>query len=522
MIAQHNEFDFIVVGGGPAGCAVAARLAGSAKAPSVLLVEAGGPNNDKNLRVDGERWTSLMDPSMNWSYKTTPQPELNNREIDYSRGKGLGGSSAINFSVYDVGPADDFEEIARLADDPSWGWNYAQQRFKALETFHAQAPALNEKYVQAKPEDHGSAGKLHIGFAKVAERSFGDTLRALEESGCKLNPDINSGDPLGWGPCPSSAYNGLRTTSADLILDGPSNLTVMTDQKVNRIIFEESGTKAVGIETDATTFYATKEIVLSCGSLDTPKLLLLSGVGPADELKRLDIPVVRDVKYIGKGLRDHIHIEVLWKRADHTSDKWRYYRSPEAIAAARKQWEKDQTGPLAEFNCSFVISFNKSEQILRSKEFDGLSDEMKQHLRAKTVPLYETIVNCIDFRDVMDPTQSEASMPVYIFLLNGQSRGEVTLRSKDPKDPPVSDPRFLSDPFDRRVAIEATRETMQLMQSPPFSKDTTGVVKLPKSDSDEDILEYWRANSVSTWHVGKQERTSPFSFLANYVKQLEQ
>lgn len=438
---------------------------------------------------------------LNYGYKTTPQPHLNNREIDYSRGKGLGGSSAINFAVYDIGPSEDFEEIARIADDPSWGWSFAQPRLKSLENFHSQAPAPYEKYIQAKPEDHGSAGKLQIGFPKIWEQTLGETLKALEESGCKMNPDINSGDPMGFGPSPSSAYNGLRTTSADLLTNAPVNLTVVTDQVARRVIFGDNGTDAIGIETGLTSFYATKEIVLSCGSLDTPKLLLLSGIGPAEELEKLDIPVVLDAKHIGKGLSDHIHIDMLWKRAEHTNDKWKYYRSPEAIAAARKQWEKDQTGPLSQYETNFSIGFSKSNRIYQSAEFEALPDHVRKHLRAATVPLYETIVNPTDIRDMMDPTQSEASMPVYIFLLNGQSRGEVKLRSKDPIDPPVCSPNLFTHPFDRRVAIEATRETIQLMQSPAFSKDTTGIIKMPKSDSDEAILDFWQEQATSTWHM---------------------
>jgi choline dehydrogenase-like flavoprotein len=436
---------------------------------------------------------------MNWGYKTTTQPGLDGRELDYSRGKGLGGSSAINFSVFDIGPRDDFEEIARLAGDDSWNWQHAQARFKRLETFHGEVPAPYEKYVRANNEDHGSAGKLHIGFTKVWEKTMGDLMQALEESASKINPDINCGDPIGWGPCPSSAYNGLRSTSADLVLNGPENLTIVTEQIVHRIVFD--GNRAVGIETKNNSYYATKEVILSCGSLDTPKLLMLSGVGPADELAKLNIPILKDLGHVGKGLRDHNHLDMLWKRAEHTSEKWKYYRNPEAIAAAIAQWDKDQTGPLAHYNANFPIAFLKNERIYASAEFEALPEDVKNHLRAPTVPLFEVIIGAVDARDMMDPTQSEASLPVHVFMLNGQSRGEITLQSHDAADPAIFNPNAFSHPFDRRVAIEATRETMRLISSPAFSKDTIGVVKLPASDSDEDILAYWREQAISTWHM---------------------
>lgn len=453
-----------------------------------------------------------MSPGMNWGYKTTPQPGLDGRELDYSRGKGLGGSSAINFSVFDIGPKDDFELIAQIAGDDSWNWQHAQARFKKLETFHGEAPAPYENYVRAKPEDHGSAGKLHIGFTKVWEKTMGDLLAALEESGSKINPDINSGDPIGWGPCPSSAYNGVRSTAADLVLNRPENLTIITEQSVHRVIFE--GNKAVGIETKDDTYHASKEVILSCGSLDTPKLLMLSGIGPAQELAKLNVPVLKDLKHVGKGLRDHHHLEMLWKRAEHTSEKWRYYRNPEAIAASRVQWDKDQTGPLSHYNANFPIAFLKNERVYRSAEFEALPADVKKYLTASAVPLYEVIIGAIDVRDMKDPTQSEASLPVHVFVLNGQSRGEVTLQSADPADPAFFNPNSFSHPFDRKVAIEATRETMQLIDSPPFAKDTVGAVKIPASQSDEDILAYWTKNAGSTWHMtgtakmGKAEEDS--------------
>lgn len=440
---------------------------------------------------------TLMSPGMNWGYKTTPQPGLDGRQLDYSRGKGLGGSSAINFAVYDIGPKDDFDEISRLASDETWNWQHAQARFKQLETFHGEAPAPYENYVRAKPEDHGSSGKLQIGFTKIWEKTMGDLLKGLEESGSKIIPDVNSGDPIGWGPCPSSAFRGLRTTSADLLLNGPENLTIITEQIVHRVVFD--GNKAVGIDTGDVSYYATKEVILSCGSLDTPKLLMLSGVGPADELTKLNIPVVHDLKHIGKGLRDHNHVEILWKRAEHTSEKWKYYRNPESIAASRAQWDKDQTGPLSHYNANFPIAFLKNERIYESAEFKALPQDVKKHLKASTVPLYEVIIGAIDLRDMIDPMQSEASLPVHVFMLNSQSRGEVTLQSKDPADPPIFNPNTFSHPFDRRVAIEATREIMRLINSPPFSKDNTGVIHMPASDSDEDILAYWREQALSTW-----------------------
>jgi choline dehydrogenase-like flavoprotein len=375
---------------GPAGCTVATRLAESSKRPKVLLLDAGGHNEEKSLRVDGDRWlTFMMNPNMNWGYKTAPQNSLNGREIGYDRGKGLGGSSAINFCLYDIGPRDDFEEIARLAGDEAWGWKDAQKRFKAIENYHGEVPKDYQKYLKPHPENHGTSGKIHVGFPQSWERTLPQTLDLLEESGMDINLDINSGDPIGWGPAPSSAYNGIRSTSADMLSGAPANLTVLTEAAVQRIIF--NGKTAIGVQLDGESYYASREVILSAGSLDTPKLLLLSGVGPSQELKRHQIPLLHDLPYVGRGLRDHIHISMVFRRKASTTDRPAFYKNPEAVAAARAQWEKDQTGPLAELGVGFAIGFMKNERIYQSEEFQALSSEEQRHLLAPTVPSFEVI-----------------------------------------------------------------------------------------------------------------------------------
>lgn len=159
--------------GGPAGCAVASGLANASSKPSVLLLEAGGANEDRNLRVDGQRWTTFMNQNMNWGYKTSPQKHADNRECDYSRGKGLGGSSAINFGVYTIGARDDYEEWARLVGDEAFCWDKIQPRFKKLENFHGEIPAgIDSKYAAPRDEDHGRSGSLHVGYASEWERDL--------------------------------------------------------------------------------------------------------------------------------------------------------------------------------------------------------------------------------------------------------------------------------------------------------------------------------------------------------------
>lgn len=184
---------------------------------------------------------------MNWGYKTVPQEFADNRELDYSRGKGLGGSSAINFGVFSVGARDDYEEWARIVGDDTFRWGKMQKRFKDLETFHGSLPqGIDAKYAAPNPEDHGSSGKLHVGYASEWEKDLPPVLDLFEDAGFPLNPDHNSGNPLGMSVLINSSCKGRRSTANDLLTPKPENLTIMTDSSVQRVVLD--GNKAVGVE----------------------------------------------------------------------------------------------------------------------------------------------------------------------------------------------------------------------------------------------------------------------------------
>jgi choline dehydrogenase-like flavoprotein len=211
-----------------------------------MLLEAGGENSDRNARVDGQRWTSFMNPEMNWGYQTVPQEHVNNRKIDYSRGRGLGGSTAINFGVYNIGAKADYDRWAQIVGDEHFKWENMQRRFKSLETFHDQdIDPAHAKYLNAKPSDHGREGGLHISFAQEWEKDVTHLIDAFEKAGYPLNPDHNSGNPLGMALAHNSAYRGVRTTAADLLVGAPDNLTISAHSPVQRVLWEDQ--KAIGV-----------------------------------------------------------------------------------------------------------------------------------------------------------------------------------------------------------------------------------------------------------------------------------
>lgn len=502
-VDSAEKYGFIVVGAGPAGCMVALRLATSKKAPSVLLVEAGGGLPPNSERIDAERWIHRKMPGKNWNYQTTPQKHLDGRIIDYDRGKGLGGTSTISFAVYNIAARDDHDEIARIVGDDEWKWDNAQQRYRRLETYHgtsADVSSAFEKYLKPKAEDHGYEGPIKVAFPKVWEPSVTEQMDICLAAGIKPNPDVNSGDPIGLSILANSVFKGVRFVAADALAEAPSNLHILTDSQVARVKFE--GKKAVGITTLDGREYSASVTILSAGALDTPRILMHSGIGPADQLERFNIPVVHANPSIGQNLRDHHHTTPTFLRAGHTSQRHIFYKSKEMQEAARAQWDKDQTGPLAEISCLEGAGFLKSDTVLNSPEFRSLPEPVRAYLEKPTVPSYEFTLNGPSMEFFIDPENAPGALStIFIIVLNMQSTGTVSLQSSDPSVPLLFDPNFFSHPYDRRVAVEATRDVLKVVRSPGFQKDTLGVVDGPKSDSEEDILDYWRKTTGSTWHM---------------------
>ena len=341
------------------------------------------------MKVDSERWTTLANTDLNWGYQTLPQKHAKGRTIDYSRGKGLGGSSAINFGCYDIGPKDDFEEWAKLVGDDTWRWDRSLQRYKSLETYHAEVPPHLEKYLKPDPAHHGDKGFLDIGFPSTWERDLPKSLEMFEAYGIPLNPDLNSGYTLGMGLCPNSAYKGRRTTSGDLLNNAPSNLNILTDTIVDKVIVRDE--IAVGVEAGGNQYFASKEVILSAGSLDTPKILMLSGIGPREELQKHGITLLHELPRIGKGLRDHYGFILQYLVKDEYNDRGKFYRDPERIKVAKEQRMKDGTGELATFACAVGMGFFKSDKIYNSKEFQALSQSTQTFLQKSTIPYFEII-----------------------------------------------------------------------------------------------------------------------------------
>ncbi|KAJ5612021.1 hypothetical protein N7510_005215 [Penicillium lagena] len=500
MSPTQDTYDFIIVGGGPAGCALAASLAKSAKRPSVLLLEAGGRNDDPSLRVDGKRWTTFQMEDMNWGYKTVPQEHLNGRKLDYSRGKGLGGSTAINFGVYITGAQDDYDEWAAEVGDDTFRWENMQRRFKKLESFDTTVHVPeHEKYVKPKASDHGSQGALRLAFPREWEKDVPLVLDAYEQAGLERNLDHNSGNPLGMALMVNSSYQGQRITAADLLIGVPDNLLVLTESPVQRVILQDK--KAVGVEVCGKQYLSAKEVILSAGSLDSPKILMHSGIGPAAQLQSFNIPVVQDLQAVGQGLKDHYFAPLIVARKPETNDRNAFYQDEAVMNAASELWQATHTGPWARYGCQLTGGWFKSDRITSSDEFKALPKSAQDFMNRKTIPHYE-ITSHLPIHLISPELFQDYSYVCFaVFMMNEQSSGEVHLQSSNPDDPLLFDPKFLEHPFDRQACIQIYRHLMDIAKHPAFAKDTVSTIVSPSSESDEDILEFWKNNLSSSWHM---------------------
>lgn len=246
--------------------------------------------------------------------------------------------------------------------------------------------------------------------------------------------------------------------------------------------------------------HAKKEVILSAGALDSPKILLLSGIGPRKQLEDLGIQVMRDLPGVGQNLQDHCHFPVTayLKPGIRTPNK--VPPGSDALASARAQFTRDGTGELSYVNGSYILGFLKEHSVYDTEEFESLDMETQIHLKQPTVPTWE-LGTGLPLLGPPPPGPPREFMVSIGVLMNPQSRGTVTLRSSDPRDDALFDPKLMTHPYDKRVLITAGQKMMNWMKSPAIAETIERPLNMPDSDSAEDVLAFVRKNLRSTWHM---------------------
>ena len=471
MSANATQFDYVIVGGGVAGCVLAARLSEDPRV-TVLLVEAGGRDGSPLIAAPGGLLPIMMSGSHAWKYMSAPQAHLDGRLLYLPRGKVLGGGSSINGMAYDRGMHSDYDRWAQAGNS---GWAFAEvlPYFRRLETFH---PA-NDAW-------HGQDGPIHVTRGDQNHPFARAFLAAGAEAGYHRNPDLNGARRDGFGAVDLTVHKGRRCSASSAYLRPAmkrANLTVLTKTQTRKVLIENGCATGIMVRRNGqdSTIAARAEVILSAGAINSPHLLMLSGIGPAGHLATHGLPVVRDMPGVGQDLQDHLAAHV-----KHRSTKpWSMlrYLNPVYGSLAMGRYLLLRSGPLASTGMS-VAAFVRSDPALDEPDIKML---------------LVTALTSNNGRTLMPSHGFYA----HINVARPEARGSVTLASADANAAPVIDQNYLGSENDRRVMREGVKIARRIFAQSAFDP-MRGEELAPgrQVQSDEEIDAYIRASAEADYH----------------------
>ena len=468
-----GQVDYVIVGGGSAGCVLAARLSED-PAVRVVLLEAGPPDTSVLIHCPAGLALLAKNGQANWGLQTEPQPGLDGRRGYQPRGKVLGGSSSVNAMIYARGHRADYDAWA-AAGNPGWGWDDVLPYFKRAEHNERGADAF-----------HGTGGPLNVADLRSPHRFGRVFVEAGKQAGYPENPDFNGAEQEGVGIYQVTHKNGERYSAAKAYL-APNrhrpNLQVVTDAHATRVLFE--GRRAVGVAYRAggelREVRARRETILCAGALLSPQLLMLSGVGPAAELQQHGIPLVHDLPGVGRNLHDHIDV-VQVVDAGHLTDLFGL-SFPGLVNAFRGilEWRRARTGLL-------TTNFAEAGGFIRSAPEETLPDLQLHFVIGKLV-------------DHGRKTVFGHGYSCHVCLLRPRSRGALTLASADPFAPPRIDPNFLADPDDVQRLVRGFKAMRHILAQPALAGWRGRELAVSASArSDAEIERFIRGHADTIYH----------------------
>lgn len=467
-----RAFDYVVVGAGSAGCVLANRLSADPNV-SVCLLEAGGEDRSVWIHLPIGYGKTMWDPKVNWKFQTDPDPGMNDRRLYWPRGKTLGGCGSINGLIYIRGQREDYDHWAALGNR---GWSFDD----VLPYF-----IRSEKNVRGASEYHGDSGPLRvsdIGDPHPLIESFIEGAKAI---GVPRNDDFNGATQEGAGYFQLNTSGGWRWSTAKGYLKpvrGRSNLTVLTGAHASRLQWTGRRCTAVEFIQDGTlqTVGVKREAILSAGAIQSPQLLQLSGVGPAELLREQGVELVHDAAGVGANLQDHLQIRLIYECSQPitTNDQMNSWIGRTKLGL---HWLLFRKGALA-------IGINQGGCFMRALP-DSPTPDIQFHVATLSADMAGGEIHPF------------SGFTLSVCQLRPESRGAIRIQSRDPLQAPSIQANYLSTELDRRTTIAAVRSARAIAESAPMKPMVRREVK-PGIDaqSDEDILEFCRQSGATIFH----------------------
>jgi len=478
---ETAEYDYIVVGAGSAGCVLANRLSADSR-NKVLLLEAGPKDNYVWIHIPIGYGKTMFHPLYNWGFYTDPEPNMHGRRIYWPRGRGLGGSSSINGLIFIRGQSDDYDRWAQLGN-PGWDWNSVLPYFIKSEHNSRGASAT-----------HGGDGPLWSSDIEEKSELMEAIIRGAEELGVPRTEDFNGGDQEGVGYYQLFTHNGWRNSAAVAYLKparSRENLRIETNAHATGLILD--GRRATGVryrQNGAMRMAkASREVILSAGSLQSPQLLQLSGIGPANLLKRNGIDVVHELKGVGQNLQDHLQFRLMFRisKPITTNDD---LRSLFGQARIGLQWLIAGTGPLG-------IGINQG----------GLFTRILPGSKSPDIQFH---FGTLSADQAGGKPHTWPGCTFSVCQLRPDSRGSVEIKSADPMEPPSMRPNYLDAATDRLCAIESIKYARKLAATRAMRPFVAAEYR-PGADavSDDELLEFARNTGGTIFHPSGTTRMGP-------------